>query len=149
MQLHDLKRNTPNKKSRRVGRGGKRGKTSGRGGKGQTARAGNGIRPHIRDMIKRLPKLRGHGINRAQSVNAELKRAVAVNLDTLEKFFTAGEQVSPSTLLAKKLISRDKGKMPLVKILSRGTLTKKLTFAECAMSKTAQEAIAKAGGTVL
>ncbi|MDO8548431.1 MAG: 50S ribosomal protein L15, partial [bacterium] len=34
MQLHELKRKTPNQAHKRVGRGGGRGKTSGRGTKG-------------------------------------------------------------------------------------------------------------------
>jgi large subunit ribosomal protein L15 len=59
MQLHELKPFHPNKKQRRVGRGGKRGTTSGRGTKGQKARAGHRIRPAERDLIQRLPKLRG------------------------------------------------------------------------------------------
>lgn len=63
MQFHSLKRKTPNKKSRQVGRGGTRGKTSGRGTKGQNARAGNKKRPELRDFIKRVPKLRGRGKN--------------------------------------------------------------------------------------
>ncbi|HVY35840.1 MAG TPA: uL15 family ribosomal protein, partial [Candidatus Paceibacterota bacterium] len=54
---------TKNKKKKTVGRGSKRGKTSGRGTKGQKARAGHRIRPHIRDIIKKLPKLRGRGKN--------------------------------------------------------------------------------------
>ena len=60
MQIHNLKRKTPNKKVMLVGRGGKRGKSSGRGGKGQTARAGNKRRPELRDIIKKLPKNRGY-----------------------------------------------------------------------------------------
>ena len=55
---------------RRVGRGGKRGKTSGRGHKGQRQHGGHGVRPELRDMIKKLPKLRGHGINRSRTVNS-------------------------------------------------------------------------------
>lgn len=61
MQFHSLKRKTPNKKSKQVGRGGTRGKTSGRGTKGQNARAGRKKRPELRDFIKRVPKLRGRG----------------------------------------------------------------------------------------
>lgn len=60
MQIHNLKREHPNKKDRIVGRGGKHAKTSGRGGKGQTARAGNKRRPELRDIIKKLPKKRGY-----------------------------------------------------------------------------------------
>ncbi len=63
MQIHELKRQHKNKKDRIVGRGGKHAKTSGRGGKGQTARAGNKRRPELRDIIKKLPKLRGYRFN--------------------------------------------------------------------------------------
>ena len=70
MQIHNLKRNHPNKKDRTVGRGGKHAKTSGRGGKGQTARAGNKRRPELRDIIKKLPKKRGY---RFQSIRKEVK----------------------------------------------------------------------------
>ncbi|HEY4495498.1 MAG TPA: uL15 family ribosomal protein, partial [Candidatus Paceibacterota bacterium] len=63
MQLHQLQRNKKARKGIRVGRGGKRGKTSGRGTKGQKARAGHRIRPEIRDAIKKLPKRRGYRFN--------------------------------------------------------------------------------------
>lgn len=63
MQINELKRTHKNKKDRIVGRGGKHAKTSGRGGKGQTARAGNKRRPELRDIIKKLPKLRGYRFN--------------------------------------------------------------------------------------
>ncbi len=63
MQINELKRVHKNKKDRLIGRGGKHAKTSGRGGKGQTARAGNKRRPELRDIIKKLPKLRGYRFN--------------------------------------------------------------------------------------
>jgi ribosomal protein L15 len=58
--MNTLKREHPNKVARQVGRGGTRGKQSGRGGKGQTARSGNKRRPEMRDIIKKIPKLRGY-----------------------------------------------------------------------------------------
>ncbi len=72
MQFHSLKRKTPNKKSRQVGRGGTRGKTSGRGTKGQNARAGRKKRPELRDFIKRVPKLRGRGKSSLKSRQSKL-----------------------------------------------------------------------------
>jgi len=72
MQFHNLKRKTPNKKSRQVGRGGTRGKTAGRGTKGQNARSGRKKRPEIRDTIKRVPKLRGRGIAGLKSRQVKL-----------------------------------------------------------------------------
>ncbi len=145
MQIHQLKRTHPNKKSIQVGRGGSRGKTSGKGTKGQNARSGNSGRPEIRDMIKKIPKLRGRGKN----VNKAFGRiARAVSLDTLEKNFNAGETVSPLTLFKKGMLNKTDGKLTLVKILSTGKITKKLIVKNCLLSKTAKDAIEKAGGKV-
>lgn len=149
MQLHQLQSHTPRKTARRIGRGGKRGKTSGRGMKGQKSRTGNSMRPEMREQIKKLPKLRGHGKNRAQAVHGERVRAVAVNLAALEQAYASGDTVDPRTLVARGLI-RARGKsMPRVKILAQGTLSKKLTVAACDVSKAAREQIEKAGGSVL
>lgn len=148
MQLHELQRTIPNKKAKRVGRGGKRGKTSGRGHKGQKAHSGRAPRPEIRDMIKKLPKLRGHGINRSQAVHTGRVKVQTVNLDTLSVHFSHGDHITPEILLTKKLIARSGGRMALVKILARGSFDKKVTVSGCLLSKTAKEAIIKAGGEV-
>lgn len=149
MQLHQIQRNTERKIAKRIGRGGKRGKTSGKGGKGQTARAGGRPRPEMRDTIKRLPKLRGHGKNRARTVNNERVLPNVLNLSKIEAAFSAGDTVSPQTLLAHKLITLEKGKVPAVKILGTGEITKKLTISGCLFSSSVKEKIEKAGGTVL
>lgn len=136
---------TTNKKAKRVGRGSKRGKTSGRGTKGQKARAGHRIRPHIRDTIKKLPKLRGRGKNS----NKVFRIAPAtVNLSMIESVFAPQSSVTPSALFAKGLIARIKGKLPLVKVLANGALTKALSFYDCEVSAAAKEKITAAGGTV-
>lgn len=145
MQLHSLTRKTPNKKPRYVARGGKRGKTAGRGTKGQKARAGNKIRPEIRDVIKRLPKLRGHGKN--SNFTIQVKPAIA-NLGDIEAAFAAGAIISPETLFAAKLVRRSGGLMPRVKILGTGDLSKKFTFKNCVISTAARAKIEKAGGTI-
>ena len=147
MQLHSISPRTKNKKNPPVGRGGKRGKTSGRGGKGQTARAGHKIRPEVRDLIKKLPKRRGHGKNRARTVRTNRIATSAVNLSMLEANYKAGETVSPATLLAKGLVRRAKGRAPMVKILGTGSLTKALIVDGCTISATALAAFTKAGGT--
>ncbi len=149
MQLHNITQSTGITKDRRIGRGGKRGKTSGKGHKGQKSRAGHKIRPVERDIIKRIPKRRGHGKNRARTVNAGRVKPSVVNLAALETAFTTGDKVSPKELVAKKLVRAESGKLPLVKILGQGTLTKGLTISNCEVSKTAKEAIEKVGGQVL
>jgi large subunit ribosomal protein L15 len=143
--LDTLKRTTKNKKAKLVGRGGTRGKTSGRGTKGQKARAGHKIRPHIRDIIKKYPKLRGRGknMNKAFALRPEV-----VNLALLEKKFAVGEAVTPSTLFTKGLIIRTKGVLPHVKILATGTLTKKLEVFDCEVSASAKTKIEAVGGKV-
>ncbi len=145
MQLHTLKRNTPNKKSAQVGRGGTRGKTSGRGTKGQKSRAGNKRRPHIRDIIKKLPKLRGRGKN--SFVSFELKPKT-VNLSFIDTHFKAGDIVNPSVLLEKKLVKHIRGVTPKVKILGTGEITKKVTISHCLVSESAEKKIVAAGGEV-
>jgi len=147
MQMHLLSPRTKNKKNPPVGRGGKRGKTSGRGGKGQTARAGHKIRPEVRDLIKKLPKRRGHGKNRARSVKVNRIPISVVNLEALELNYKAGETVSPATLLARGLVRRAKGRAPAVKILGSGELTVALVVEGCLISETALAALTKAGGT--
>lgn len=148
MQLNTLSPRTKKRVPAPVGRGGKRGKTSGRGGKGQTARAGHKMRPEARDMIKKIPKRRGHGKNRARTVRTDRVFYTPVNVAVLEHAFVAGETVSPATLLAKGYVRAKKGRAPKVKILGVGELTKALVVTGCALSATAQAAVTKAGGTI-
>ena len=146
MQIHNIKRKTPNKKVMIVGRGGKRGKTSGRGGKGQTARAGHKARPEWRDFIKRMPKLRGYSF---QSITGVNNPVTAVNLDLINAAFKDGATVKPSTLFAVGIIEQYKGKNQKIKILGSGDIKKKITVVGCTVSKSAKEKIEKAGGKVL
>ena len=146
MQLHEIKPIHKSKKSKRIGRGGKRGTYSGRGIKGQKSRAGRRFKPVIRELIKKYPKLRGYR-QKLKVKNAKLK-TVTVNLDILERRFNSEEKISPETLLEKQLIRKIKGKIPKVKILAKGKLTKSLTIEGCSVSKKANEVIAKVHGMV-
>ena len=148
MQLHSISPRTKNKKNPPVGRGGKRGKTSGRGGKGQTARAGHHIRPEVRDLIKKFPKRRGYGKNRARTVKSNRITGAVVNLAALEVAYKAGETVSPASLVAKGLVRRAKGRVPVVKILGTGSLAKALVIRGCTLSASALAALTAAGGKV-
>lgn len=148
MQLHELKPTSPKKTAKRIGRGGKRGKTSGRGHKGQKARAGNSTRPEMREHIKKLPKLRGHGVNRAQTVNAEKVQATVVNVAALEGAFEAGAVVNPKTMVAAGVLETVRRRAPKVKVLGNGELTKKLVVENCQVSASAKTKIEAAGGSV-
>lgn len=148
MQLHELRPSSPRKTEKRIGRGGKRGKTSGRGHKGQKARAGNSTRPEMRDIIKKIPKLRGHGINRAQTVNAEKVLPTVINVHALEAALEAGAAVNPKALVAAGIVGTRRKKVPAVKILGNGELTKKFIVTGCEVSASAKAKIEQAGGTV-
>lgn len=145
MQTNHLQRKTPNMKRMIVARGGKRGKTAGRGGKGQSARAGNKRRPEWRDIIKKLPKLRGRGIN---SNKAFAEKPVVVNVDVLEAVFSAGDAITPTILLEKGIVSTLSGRVPWIKILGEGEVTKAFKISGVSISESALEKIKKAGGTV-
>ena len=141
MKVHDLQPAPGSRKAkRRVGRGiaGKGGKTAGRGTKGQGAR--NNIKPGFEGgqlpLQMRIPKLKGFN-------NPFRVEYTVVNLDTLQGF--EGDVVNPQTLREKGLVH----KHGLVKVLGRGDLgNRKLTVAAHAFSKTAEEAIRAAGGSV-
>ncbi|HOX30138.1 MAG TPA: uL15 family ribosomal protein [Candidatus Paceibacterota bacterium] len=142
MQLNQIITINKPKKSKRIGRGGKRGTYSGHGGKGQTARSGRKMRPIVRDIIKKYPKLRGYK-NHAVSVKPQI-----MNVSELEKKFQKGDTVSPKVLYEKNLTTRAGGVLSEVKILGSGELKKELHIKGCVVSKTAREKIVKAGGTV-
>lgn len=134
MQIHQLSfGNLKNRRSRRVGRGGKRGTYSGRGIKGQKARAGAKIRPAERDILKKIPKLRGYKFKSFQS------GAAVVNIGELNRRFKTGDVVSPQSLLKMGLVVRRKGRLPEVKILGKGELDKKLTFKNLLFSRAVSE----------
>ena len=155
MQLHQLQPIYKLKKKKRIGRGGKRGTYSGKGVKGQKSRAGRKMVPIIREVIKRYPKLRGY---RFKPMNSFVQ---IINLETLERKFNIKQKgisiestskisntINPKTLIKMGLISKIRGKIPKVKILGAGGLTKKLTIEGCEISKSAKEKIEKVGGTV-
>lgn len=128
-----------------VGRGegsGHGGKGSTRGFKGQTARSGDKSMPPGFEggqvpLIRRIPK---RGFNNA----AFRKEFSLVNVGALEERFGANAVVSPEALRSVRLVRRD----GLVKILGDGELTKPLAVKAHAFSKSAEEKIRKAGGTV-
>ncbi len=148
MQTHNLKSKTKRITSKQLGRGQSsgKGKTAGRGTKGQNARSGRKIRPEFRDVIKRLPKMRGRGKNSNKTIKSEYP--VEIRLTVVENSFDNGDKVSIKTLKEKGLVELRKGKLPKVKVLGGGELTKKLSFNGLAVTSSAKAVIEKAGGTV-
>ena len=140
MKIHDLQPpEGSNRRRKRVARGiaGKGGKTAGRGTKGQKARdtvpaafEGGQMPLHMR-----VPKLKGF-------TNPFRVEYQAINLDTIEA--SGLDEVEPGSLYEKGLV----GKAALVKVLGRGEVTRKVTVKAHAFSKSAEEAITAAGGSV-
>lgn len=131
-------------REKRLGRGigSGLGKTAGRGQKGQKARQpGNIHKLHFQGgqtpMQRRLPK-------RGFRVPFPLK-TVLVNVSQLERF-DAGSAVDEQKLREARLVQ---GRDVRIKILGEGELTRKLTVTAHGFSKSAQEKIEKAGGTVV
>lgn len=142
MQLHQLKPNHKNNKQRRVGRGGKKGWTCGKGSKGQNSRAGRRFEPLIRQFIKKYPKLRGYRVSIAP------KNLVSINLNKIDKSYSEKEVVNPITLMKKRVIIPLGKKVPHIKIMGKGEITKSLVFQNCLFTKSAREKIEKAGGII-
>ncbi|MBI5787186.1 MAG: uL15 family ribosomal protein [Candidatus Niyogibacteria bacterium] len=143
MQLHEIKPKSKKKPQKRIGRGGKRGTYSGRGIKGQRSRAGHKIRPALRDIIKKIPKLRGYRMKIVP------ENTVGINLSVFgAKVFEDGAKITPQILEKKGFVRRSGRVLPRVKILGGGELEKKLVFSGFIFSKSAREKIGKAGGVV-
>lgn len=130
----------PNKDRKRVGRGisAGGGKTAGRGTKGQGARTGKKLGATFqggqRTLVRAVPKARGFKSLRTP--------AQVVYLDTLNDF--KGTTVDNAALFEQGYVSTA---FHTVKVLSRGELTTALTVKVAGASKSAQEAIVKAGGS--
>lgn len=115
------------------------GTTAGRGTKGQQSRTGKGRRFGFEGgqtpLLRRQPKL--GGFRNPTRVDYEV-----LNLEALETLEPGTYDVA--ALRARGFLTTRRP----VKLLGRGTLTKKLTLAVHAASRSAQEAIEKAGGSV-
>jgi len=145
MKLHNLKPVAGSTHSRRrIGRGpgSGLGGTSTRGHKGAKARSGYkrkiGFEGGQMPLQRRIPKFGFKNINH--------KEYFAVNLSTLQKL--ADEKGLSKITVADLVDARLVKKNSLIKILGNGKLTAKVEVEANAFSKTAEEAIKAAGGSV-
>jgi len=136
---------------KRVGRGpgSGTGRYSGRGIKGQKSRAGShkmraGFEGGQMPIYMRLGKNRGSTSKDAMPVGPFRTETVPVNIRDLDRF-DAGAEVTPESLVEKRLIKNTKID---VKLLGTGEISKNLTVRVHAISAAAREKIEKAGGTV-
>lgn len=139
MKYNDLqveKNTRPTRKGRGISAG--QGKTAGRGTKGQKARTGHrkmpaGFMGGQRAIMQAVPKLKGF-----KSIHAKAEVVYTDRLNDLKG------KVDNNVLAEKALISSPFVK---VKVISRGELTAKIDLETQFASKSAMEAIKKAGGS--
>jgi large subunit ribosomal protein L15 len=149
MKLNQIADNAGSRKNRmRIGRGigSGRGKTGGRGGKGQTARSGvriKGFEGGQMPLHRRLPKRGFRNTSFAIKLNE-------VNLGKVQAAIDAGlldakAPVDAAAMIKAGLMRREKDG---VKLLGNGDFKAKADFSVWGASKSAREAIEKAGGSL-
>ncbi|MBC7133461.1 MAG: 50S ribosomal protein L15 [Roseovarius sp.] len=148
MKLHELRDNEgATRRKKRIGRGpgSGKGKTGGRGIKGQKSRSGvaiGGYEGGQMPLYQRLPKRGFTKPNR--------KSYAVVNLGLIQKFVDAGkidaaQPITEEVLVASGLVRR---RLDGIRVLAKGEVTGKLDIAVTGASKSAVDAVAKAGGTL-
>ncbi|MGC3938335.1 50S ribosomal protein L15 [Roseobacter sp. EG26] len=148
MKLNELSDNAgATKKRKRVGRGpgSGTGKMGGRGIKGQKSRSGvaiNGYEGGQMPLYQRLPK---RGFNKPNR-----KSYAVVNLGLIQKFIDAKKidakkAITEDVLIESGLVRR---KLDGIRVLAKGDVTGKLTIEVTGASKSAIDAVAKAGGSL-
>ncbi|MEO9684525.1 MAG: 50S ribosomal protein L15 [Tateyamaria sp.] len=146
MKLNELRDNPGATKPRkRVGRGpgSGTGKMGGRGIKGQKSRSGvaiNGYEGGQMPLYQRLPK---RGFNKPNR-----KAFAVINLGLIQKFIDEGKidaksAITEDALIASGLVRR---KLDGIRVLAKGEITSKVDIQVTGASKTAVEAVEKAGG---
>jgi large subunit ribosomal protein L15 len=148
MKLNDIRDNAGARKGRiRVGRGigSGKGKTAGRGQKGQKSRSGvavKGFEGGQMPLHMRLPK---RGFN-----NIFAKDYAEVNLGMVQKAVDAGKLDAAAVVdhEALKAAGLARGGKDGVRLLGKGALTAKVSFTVAGASKSAREAVEKAGGSI-
>ena len=142
LRLSNLKGPTHGRKSRkRIGRGigSGTGKTSGKGQKGQNSRSGGRMPPWFEGgqmpLQRRVPK---RGFTSNQKDSAELR------LDQLEKIDS--DVIDIDALKNANMIPRY---IQRVKVIASGSIEKAVKLQGIKLTKGAQEAVIKAGGTIL
>jgi len=148
MKLHELSDNPGATKARtRIGRGpgSGKGKTGGRGIKGQKSRSGvaiKGFEGGQMPLYQRLPK---RGFN-----SRNKKKFAVINLGLIQKFVDAKKlddkkEITEDVLLETGVIRR---KLDGVRVLAKGEITAKVKLNVTGASKSAVEAVEKAGGSL-
>ena len=141
LKLHHLRPAPGSKKERtRVGRGeGSKGKTAGRGTKGTKARyqVRSGLEGGNLNFVMRTPKLRGFK-------NPFRVEYQVVNLDRISELYPKGGDVTIADLVSKGAVRKNEK----VKVLGNGDIAVQVTVSVDKVSKSAEQKIVAAGGSI-
>jgi large subunit ribosomal protein L15 len=148
MKLHELSDNEgATKKRMRVGRGpgSGKGKTAGRGIKGQKSRSGVAIKAYEGGQMPLYQRLPKRGFNKPNR-----KAFAVVNLGLIQKFIDAKKldakaDITEDVLVESGLVRR---KLDGIRVLAKGEFSAKVKLAVTGASKSAVEAVEKAGGSL-
>jgi large subunit ribosomal protein L15 len=148
MKLNELRDNPgATKRKKRVGRGpgSGMGKTAGRGIKGQKSRSGVAIAGYEGGQMPLYQRLPKRGFNKPNR-----KKYAVVNLGLIQKFvdakkIDAGAAITEDVLVASGLVRR---KLDGIRVLAKGDVTAKLNLEVTGASKSAVDAVEKAGGSL-
>ena len=148
MKLHELHDNPgATKRKKRIGRGpgSGMGKMGGRGIKGQKSRSGVAIKGYEGGQMPLYQRLPKRGFNKPNR-----KAFAVVNLGLIQKFVDAGKldakaAIDEDALVASGLVRRKKDG---IRVLAKGEITAKLNLTVTGASKSAVEAVEKAGGSL-
>ena len=148
MKLHELRDNPgATKKRTRVGRGpgSGKGKMGGRGIKGQKSRSGVAIKGYEGGQMPLYQRLPKRGFNKPNR-----KKYAVVNLGLIQKFVDAKKLDAKSAITEDVLVESGvvRRKLDGVRILAKGEISTKLTLEVTGASKSAVEAVEKAGGSL-
>jgi large subunit ribosomal protein L15 len=146
MKLNELRDNPgAARKQKRVARGpgSGKGKTAGRGIKGQKSRSGVAINAYEGGQMPLYMRLPKRGFSKPNR-----KAFAVINLGLLQKFVDAGKldataEITEETLVSTGIVRR---KLDGIRVLAKGELNTALTLAVTGASKSAVEAVEKAGG---
>jgi large subunit ribosomal protein L15 len=148
MKLNELRDNpgaTHRKKRVARGPGSGTGKMGGRGIKGQKSRSGVAIKGYEGGQMPIYQRLPKRGFNKPNR-----KAFAVVNLGLIQKFVDAGKldasgAIDEDALVSCGLVRR---KLDGIRVLAKGDISAKLTLNVTGASKSAVEAVEKAGGSL-
>jgi len=148
MKLNELRDNDGARyKAKRLGRGigSGKGKTSGKGVKGQKARSGvaiNGFEGGQMPIYRRLPK---RGFNNIHALSFQ-----EINVGRLQQAIDAGRLDAGQKLDAEALIKAGviRRAHDGLRLLGKGAITSRIEIEVAGASKSAVDAVEKAGGSV-